>query len=80
MEERFAMKHDLQNMEARTERKFVTKSDFSKVSEDLIDLIKAFREEIMSEIGLIRKELVIFKDIDENHEQRITNLEDKVYS
>lgn len=74
-------RQDMRQLEA----KFVTKEEFKtglrKFADEIIDLMNLISQniikELKGEIGGLRHEM---RDAAEDHEQRITKLEDKVYS
>jgi len=91
LKEIFLTKEDMQ--------RFVTKDEYHRTTIDILDLIKAFRQELKSDIQDLKNDIVTFKDeilheivklredvavvvgyrdMIENHEQRIGKLENVV--
>ncbi len=88
LEKRFATKADLKELQVHMEKRFVTKDEFhnalQKLTDQIIDLLNAFRKEWKEEITEFRTEFLELRteirDITESHERRIEHLEDKAYS
>jgi len=87
LEEKFVTKEDLR----KELGKFATKNDLTTTATDIVELINAFRQElkddivsfkdeVLHEILALRDEITMIqgrRDMLENHEQRITELENK---
>lgn len=75
--------NDIEKIKKRLEKIFITKDEFKKTSDDIIDSLKI----VISMVGEVSEKLdkTIVKDKEQNdnlndHERRLDKIEDKVFS